>query len=236
MSTFLQLCQAVARESGTFPNVGDPATVAGATGRVARLIYWVNDAYGEIQREQFHWRWLQSEVTGNMVAGITTYDGASMGVTERFGEWMLFPDGEKCEVSAWDPDIGQSDEGFLPYMEWVSFRREYRTGANAAKTGKPAVCSLSPDGDLAVYPAPDKAYKLRCPYRKSAQQLTEDNHIPEMPADFHDAIKWKGLVYLGMFDEATQQKSEWQSKYGRVMGHLRNRQLPQTTMGGAALA
>lgn len=208
----------------------DPQTVTSQEGRLLRLIYWVNDAWGEIQREQRLWRWMQSETTGDMVIGTTGYNGSALGVSERFAEWLPFSDGEDCQVSMWDADVGRSDEGYLPFAEWTQFRRMYQSGSNAEKSGKPSVCSIAPNGDLTVFPKPDKAYKLRCPYRKAAQQLTADDDIPEMPTDFHDAIKWKGLVYLGMFDEATEQKAEWQSKYGRVMGHLRNSQLPKTSM------
>lgn len=234
MATFLALCQAVARESGTFPNVDtDPQTTVSQEGRLLRLVYWVNDAWGEIQREQRLWRWMQAEAIGDMVAGANGYNGSALGVSARFGEWLPFADGTDCQVSRWDPEIGRSDEGFLPFVDWMQFRQVYLSGANAEKTGKPAVCSLSPNGELTVFPKPDKAYKLRCPYRKSAQQLAGDGDVPEMPGDFHDAIKWKGLVYLGMFDEATEQKAEWQSKYGRVMGHLRSSQLPSVSFGAS---
>lgn len=232
MASFLTLCQAVARESGTFSNVGDPQTTSGQTGRLLRLTHWVNDAYAEIQREQAYWRWMMAEATGDMVIGETQYSGTDLGVSTRFGRWLPFSDGDDCEVSSWDATIGQSDEGFLRFMDWNEFRRIYRTGSNATRTGKPAVVSLAPDGRLAVYPTPDKAYKLRCQYRKSLQSLSGDSTVPEMPEEFHDAIKWKGLVLLGMFDEATQQKAEWQSKYGRVMNHLRTVQLPKMRLHG----
>lgn len=233
MATYLELCQDVARESGTFPNIGDPQTVVNQSGRLLRLVNWVNDAWREVQREQKHWRWMLYDHTGNTVATVQSYNGADLGVSSRFGRWMPFDNGHECEVSVWDTAIGRSDEGYLRFVEWTDFRRIYMSRGNAEETGKPRVCTLAPDGKLTVYPIPDKAYKLRCQYRRSFQDLVANTDVPEMPEDFHDAIKWKALVYLGMFDEATEQKPEWQSKYVRVMGHLRADQLPSMSMQGA---
>lgn len=232
MPNYLTLCQDVARESGTFSNVGDPLTVVNQTGRLLRLTHWVNDAWGEIQREQPRWRWMMAEVTGDTVVGVTGYSGAALGVSDRFLRWEPYEVGEESEVSAWDADIGRSDEGFLRFYPWQEFRRMFQSGEQATRTGKPVACSIAPNGELTVYPIPDKAYKLRCQYCKTAQALAVDADTPEMPEDFHDAIKWKALVYLGMFDEATTQISMWQSKYARVMEHLRNAQLPHIQHGG----
>lgn len=232
MPSYLTLCQDVARESGTFSNVGDPLTVVNQSGRLLRLTHWVNDAWGEIQREQPRWRWMIGDATGDTIAGVTGYSGAALGVSERFLRWEPYDDRQECDVSAWDAAIGRSDEGYLRFAEWLDFRRMYQSGEQAERTGKPEVASIAPNGELTVYPIPDKAYRLRCQYRKTAQALAADSDTPEMPEDFHDAIKWKALVYLGMFDEAQSQVSMWQAKYARTMEHLRNNQLPRMVHGG----
>ena len=232
MATFLELCQAVARDSGTFPNLGDPTSVSGQTGRALRVVSWVNDAWEEIQREQTRWRWMIADATGNAVIGVNTSSGADLGISERFERWEPYGDGEKSEVSTWDADIGQSDEGPLAFVdEWPEFRRLFLMGGAALETGKPRVACVAPNGNLLVYPTPDKAYKLRCPYVKSTQVLSSNSDIPEMPAQYHGAIKWQALVMLGLFDEAETQTAMWQRKYARAMEHLRATQLPQLKFG-----
>lgn len=227
MPNYLTICQDTARESGVYPNVDDPQSVVAQEGALLRLTHWVNDAWGEIQREQPRWRWMMAEATGDATIGVSGYTGVSLGITSRFSRWEPFVDGEECEVSAWDADIGRGDEQYLRYVDWYEFRRIYQSGSAVDDTGKPQIVSIAPNGELTVYPTPDKAYKIRAPYKKTRQDLTANTDVPEMPDEFHDAIKWKALVYLGMHDEANGQLPMWQSKYVRVMEHLRNDQLPR---------
>lgn len=232
MSTFLQLVQAVSQESGTVPNTGDPATLAGHTGRMARIIGWVREAYEQIQIDERDWLWLVQDFEGSAVAGARTSDSGALGITERFSEWKTRDQDGNGTFTIQDPDLTRADEGLLSEVDYPYFRRQYTVGAAADETGAPVRFAIDPQGRVAFYPKPDKAYILRGQYRKAPQVLSADADVPEMPAQFHDAIKWRALVYLGVFDENGAQTPAWQAAYNRIFARMRTHQMPPITMAG----
>lgn len=231
MATFLELCQAVARESGTVPTIGDPQTVVNQTGRLARVVYWTQAAWNAIQRESPNWRWMQADFSGSTVAGVQFYDAAAMGIT-RFRAWHHRAEGVGNYFTLYDPDIGQADEGRLSILDYEDFRMTCMIGEAATMQGKPSWLTVAPDDTLGLHKTPDKAYTLRGRYTKSQQVLVLDSDVPEMPADFHDAITWRALILMGTYDEATQQMPTWAFEYSTIMDELRRSQLPRIDVGG----
>ena len=86
MATFLELAQAVARESGSV----DPASitaVTGLAGRPANIVGWVKQAYNNIQSSRRDWGWLTSSFSEPLVPGTAVYTPASFNLT-RFANWV----------------------------------------------------------------------------------------------------------------------------------------------------
>ncbi len=73
MSSYLELCQAVARDSGTVSDLTAPSTVASQTGRLLRIVNWTAEAYEHIQLERDDWRWLRKEFDGSTLATVRRY-------------------------------------------------------------------------------------------------------------------------------------------------------------------
>jgi hypothetical protein len=229
--TFLELCKAVARESGTIS--GDrPTTVVGQTGRLHNVVSWTAEAYRMIQRERQDWRWLEGEFSGNTVADQGDYTAANMGISSRFVGWRLGPSNARYSMSAYLTATGRTDEQWLIFSQWEEFEPTYRFGADATRTGRPVAFSISPSNQIALWPTPNAVYTVRGRYRKGAQTLAADNDVPEMPEENHYAIVWRALMLLGTFDEAAPQMPAWQAFYREQMQNLRNSQLPQITLGG----
>lgn len=203
MSTFLQLCRAVARDSGTVSNLPAPATTASQTGRPYRITEWVKDAYRMIQLRRDDWRWLTVEFSGQTIASTRSYDSAAMSISERFGHWVFhnYFDNERT-FSAYLTSAGQDDEWFLSVVPWDRFRARYMVGTAATDSDKPRYVSVDPQGNLVFYPTPDAAYTIKGQYYKAPQELSEDVDVPEMPARFHEMIKWGAILELERYDEA----------------------------------
>src|SRR4051812_1078862 len=106
MSTYLQLCQKLSRESGSVQG-GDsqPGTVVGLTGRLAKLAGWVSDSWVELQTSRPDWLFLQKTFTGALITNNTEYGAASFGITD-FGGWIARDE----DLSIYDPALGASDE------------------------------------------------------------------------------------------------------------------------------
>lgn len=232
MSTYLQLCKDTARESGTVAESNVPETVIGQTGRFERIVYWVRDAYSDVQTQHAEWRWLEADFTGQTTVAVREYDPAALGISSRFSRWIHDVNRRRSHFSIYDPMIGQSDESTLPFVPWETFRLIYMVGSSATEQRKPSCVTVTPDDRLAFYPIPDATYTVRGRYRKSPQILVGDDDIPEMPEEFHQMIKWKALLLLGNYDEAQGQMGNWQREYLALMGRLQLSQLPQMTVGG----
>lgn len=233
MATFVELVQDLARESGTEPNIGDPATLSGVTGRKLRMKHFVADAWREIQRIQDNWRWMYAQFSDTTISGTRDYDASAMGLTPaRFSRWAIFDEeGQPC-ITSYLTANGQDEEAFLTYAPWAEFYRTYLVGEAASKTGKPQVVTVDPNRSLQFYPIPDDSYTIRGRYYKAPQVLSDDSDTPECPAEYHDAIKWLALVQLAVFDENREQLPAWQNKYMAELTNLRNGQLPPINMAG----
>lgn len=232
MSTFLQLVQAVARESGTVPNVGEPATLTNQTGRMARIINWVIDAYEQIQIDEKDWLWLVAGFEGTAAASTRAHDGAALSISERFSNWVTNDEDGRGTFTLQEPALGREDEAPICEVEYAAFRRTYLVGTASEEVGRPRAFAIDPQGRVVFYPLPDKGYTVRGQYRKAPQTLAVDADVPEMPAEFHDAIKWRALVFLGVFDENGTQTPAWQSAHNRIFSRLRTHQMPKISLGG----
>lgn len=233
MSSFLDICNDVARESGTFPNRPALATTDAQQGREYDLTQWVVQAYEDIQRSQPSWRWLNEEFSGGLLASTRVYASDALGITERFARWIE-RDEDDCPVpTIYKTSEGQATERHLRFVDYSTFRRTLSVGTQAVQTGRPNVYSVDDQNRLVFFPTPDAEYTVRGKYYKAPQQLTGDSTVPEMPEQFHRLIQWKALLILATFDEAFNQLGQWQRQHDTIMGELRLNQLPPLKHPGA---
>ena len=230
MSTYLQLCQTVARDSGTISSLTDPATVLNQTGRLLRIVNWVNDAWNEIQTEREDWRWMFGTFSGSTIANTANYTSATLGIAERFGQWRGLYEHTDEQWTCYKTSEGQSKEYGLRYVPYERFYPAYLTGTH--DPGYPQHFTVAPDDSIYLGPTPDDVYTVRGHYQKSPQVLSADGDIPELPGLFHDVIKWKALILLGIFDEAFNQIPGWERKYDKLFSQLANEQVPRFEMPG----
>jgi hypothetical protein len=231
--TYLELVQAVARESGTYDPDALPPTTVAATGRDLTVCQWVTEAYVQIQTEERTWRWMEAEFSGQTIASVQSYDAAAMGIADRFSRWIARDSRGESLFSTYLTATGQSDEGFLEVSDWEDFRRDAMVGAMASQTGKPSRITVAPDRKLYLYYTPDDAYTVRGRYYKAPQILSGDVTEPEMPQEHHRAIVWRALRLMGTYDEATTQFPLWSMWEDSYMSRLRQDQMPQIMLSGA---
>jgi len=238
MATFLELCQKVARESGTVSGV-KPTAVTGQTDRLAKIVYWTNDAWRQIQNAHAGWLWMQAEFYGSTVASTQRYaatsfnDLAAAAAITRFADWVYSEDGDSG-ITLYDPAIGLSDEGALRFRQWEIFHRNNLRGVQ--NTGKPTVFSIAPDKRLVLSYTPNAVYTIKGQYRKDVQTLSANGDIPECPVRFHDAIVDAALILLGTHDESPTQIPLWQMRRSRTFSDLERDQLPRLRFSAGPLA
>lgn len=233
MSTFLQLAQDVARESGTISGT-NPTAVASQTGRLLKIVEWVAQAWTEIQNLHADWRWMQKTFSGDTSSGTGQYTPASWSVTD-LRDWL-----RDDRVTGYQPHTiyltadGVADEGALLEITWQQWRTKYGRGSQT--NNYPAEYAISPAGEFSLGPIPDDIYTVQGEYRQAAVVLAVDGDIPGAPAAFHGIIVWRALMLLAEFDEAVDQRTAAAIKYNALLEDLQRNQLPIVSLGGLPIA
>lgn len=226
MATYLELAQAVARESGSF----DPTiltSVTGLTGRPAKIVNWVNRAYTNIQNSRRDWGWLFAPFSDVLIPGSAVYTPQSFNLT-RFASWSTdrdwwFP------VTLYDPDIGVADEGNIRRISHELWKTKWDRGDQTNHT-RPIEYAISPRNEIEFGPIPDKAYVIRGQYQKGPQLLANSNDVPEMPERFHDMIVWEA-IRLMMLSDGDYQEAQFPTLEMVGLRHqLELDQLPEITI------
>lgn len=238
MSTYLKLCQDVARECGVAGGADPtpkPTTVTGQRGELNRIINWVKDAYVEIQGAR-NWRWLRKDFEVDTVAGTDTYAfGACTDVDDaalitRFKTWRL--DDRRNPPKIFLTSSGVGSQVFLSYTMWDNFEYLYKTGALQNQTSQPVHITVNPKDEIVLGISPNDIYTLRGSYHKSAQILAADGDIPEMPTVYHNLIMYQAMEYYGMFESAPEVVSRARVGMRRLMNQLNRNQGQAFRVGG----
>ncbi|GAA0586740.1 hypothetical protein ACFQH5_20205 [Halomonas salifodinae] len=227
--TYLELVQRLRQETN-YANTG-PTSVAGQSGDHARAVSWVADAYTEIQNRH-PWRWLRKEFTLTTSASVDTYDFTSAldgGVAiSRFKSWH-FGDIYNPPKSYLE-SAGVGSESRMLFVPWAYFRSIYRIGSQP--TGAPRFITIDPNDNIVVGPKPDAAYVITGEYNRSAQVLSDNDDVPEMPSDYHMLIVYQAMEDFGLYDAATEILSRSRTKGRRLMRQLEGTQMPKMRMTG----
>lgn len=234
---FLQICQMAARESGSIPPE-QVTSVEGQTGRLAKLIYWVQEAYRQIELKRRDWLWKRDEFSQALVAGGTgRYTAASLGIT-RFGAWVqddLVRTPNYFPMTIYLTATGTSDENYLRQMPWIDFRTTYLRGSQT--NDRPQRWSISPAKEFCLGPVPNDAFTVRGEYYKGAQTLTENTSEPELPEEFHSMIAWEAVRLLELEGEAPEGRYILvRDEHQRYMTRLERDHLPEIILGGSPIA
>lgn len=231
MSTFLELCQEVARESGTMTGgASSIGSVVNQTGRAGNIVKWTANAWRAIQTLRPTWKWMTGQFEAALTIGQQGYTGAQLSL-DRHAAFVA--DNKMKRVTLYDPANGYSGEGYLAVVPYANFYPVYQVGANRSATGKPQVATIADDGQIMLWPTPDKAYMLRGWRRLKPQVLVANTDVPECPEEFHDIIQWRALMFLGQYDEAVTQFPFWNVEFRRLLNSLEQNQLPMMELPGA---
>lgn len=233
MSTFLVICQDVARDTGVDASGTLPATTVSQTGDLLRIVNWVIQSWTEIQNRHNNWRFMRVGFTVTTTSADDSYafgdvtDDLTSSAITRFSRWRINDpnDPPKRYLSA----TGVSAEGWLIYTTWDWFKRIYKIGTQNDST--PAHITVDPQDNIVLGPQPDDAYVISGDYQRSAQVLAADGDIPECPTQFHDLIKYMAMEKYAFYESAQEVLVAAQEGKNRIMRQLEANQLPEIYLG-----
>jgi hypothetical protein len=227
--TFLELCEALARESGAIGSA--PSTVIDQTGRQEKCVNWIVEAWRQIQNLNPDWTFLRAEYEGALVINTKSYAASSLGIDD-FAGWILDQNGYQPVTIYVSGE--QEDEIPLGFLGYESWRTSFNRGSHDA--AKPIYYSVAPNQDLCVGPKPDLAYVIRGEYQRAAQVLEANDDTPLLPERFHMAIVRRAEMLLAQHDEAPTAFAGATAKFNEYLIDMDRDCLPAIELGGNALA
>lgn len=228
---FLQLAQAVKRESGL--SGGGPVSLATAVGDDARIFQWVNWAHRDICLMHETWLFRRGSALGQTSTAAMPHDLAApgFGLTD-FANWMRAS--REYAPSAWRVSDGQRTEHSLTWLDWDVYRARFVAGEHDAGTVR--FWSIDPSGQLRVGPTPDSAHMVRADYIKDVVDMTANTDEPMLPARFHPLIVWRALLEYGGYDAASEVYQRADRNYASSLPALLQAQLPRRFISARGLA
>ncbi len=215
MSTYLVLCQDMARDigiPGTGPSAVDATTLSEEENAVVR---YVANADLDIQSRWFNWDFLWTEATISAISGTSTLTSSNTGFPTALGNWKL-------DSAVWNKSADTYQ--VLEYMEWDKYRYEYKYGSVASDT--PEVFTVKPDNNIDLYPTPDATTAISFEYFATPTALAADSDVSAIPPRFHKIIIARAKIYYAENEDAPEILSGALTEFEDLLDKLEADQLP----------
>ena len=216
MSTYLVLCQDMARDVG-IPGTG-PSSVgaSGLSEEETAVTRYVSQADQDIQSRWFDWDFLWSEATITVTTATSSLVSGNAGFPTDLGNWKL---------DSFVYDKTSADYIILEYMRWNEYRDMYKYGTIAEDL--PEVYSLKPDNSIDLYPTPSATSSISNEYWATPTALAADDDISAIPPRFHRIITARAKMYYAENEDATEIMAGALAEFEDLLDKLEADQLPR---------
>ena len=228
--TFLELCQRLSKEAGIAGS--GPSTTVGQTGVQQHIVQWTNSAWMDIQRKRSDWLFMRGSFTVNTTASDGVYAFGDCTDTTTSAAITAFRDWHKDTLKIYLTSGGVGGEQQLSYLDYQTWYDVYNTGTQADNF--PQFFTVDYSKRIVLAPKPNGIYTLTGEYQKNATELSGDSDTPELPAEYHEAIWYRGLMKYARYYSAPEIYDDANSNYMRIINEMGRTQLPEISMAGAA--
>ena len=195
-----------------------PTSVIGQSGEMAELVTWIQAAYQDIQNLRPNWRFMRSEFTFPMIAGVNTYLPTAVSLDD-LATWIA------DDLRAY---LLPGDESGLTYETWDDFRAVRDIGT--VPSGRPTHFSVKPNNAVIFWPTPDDAYTCKGEYVIVPDELSSNTDAPIIPVQYHMLIVWRALINYGAALAADEKYNHGLNEYKRLIRAMEATQLPYEPM------
>jgi hypothetical protein len=211
MSTYLQLCQDMARDIG-IPGTG-PSSVTSTTlsEEENAVVRYIKQADNDLQSRWFDWDFLWKEASITSVASTSTITSPS-----DLGNWKL-------DEIIWDKTTDNYQE--LDYVVWDQYNLLYKLGS--IDTGTPEVFSVKPSNVIDMYPTPDSATAVSVTYWTTPTEFAADSDVSDIPVRFHKIIIARAKMYYAENEDAPEIMAGSLNEFEDLLDKLEADQLPR---------
>jgi len=215
MSTYLVLCQDMARDvgiPGTGPSAVDSSTLSEEENAVVR---YIANADQDIQSRWFDWDFLWSEASITAISGTSTLTTGNTGFPSTLGNWKL-------DSIVWDKTA--STYQILEFLPWNEYRDIYKYGT--VDSDVPELFSVKPDNTLDLYPTPNSATVVSAEYWATPTVLAADADVSAIPPRFQQIIIARAKMYYAENEDAPEIMAGALAQFEDLLDKLEADQLP----------
>ena len=215
MSTYLVLCQDMARDvgiPGTGPSAVDSSTLSEEENAVVR---YIANADQDIQSRWFDWDFLWSEASITAISGTSTLTTGNTGFPSTLGNWKL-------DSIVWDKTA--STYQILEFLPWNEYRDTYKYGT--VDSDVPELFSVKPDNTLDLYPTPNSATVVSAEYWATPTVLAADADVSAIPPRFQQIIIARAKMYYAENEDAPEIMAGALAQFEDLLDKLEADQLP----------
>lgn len=231
---FLQICQAVSRDVRYPGGATYPTAVTSQTGKLANIVSFVDDAWSLIQNVEDYWRWMRVGFTISTTEDDDSYafgdctDSLTSSAITRFARWLIDDPEDPPRIYLTSSGVGT--ETWMSYCPWEAFKSVYRIGTQ--NSGYPIHITVDPQNNIVIGPKPNGIYTITSEYMRSAQTLSADADIPEMPTHFHPLIQYETIKKFALIESAQELMNLGVDGASPLWAKLRREQLPPPRNAG----
>lgn len=221
MSTFLELCNIVAKECGN----DAVTTVVGQSGNRADTVRWTAQSWMDIQQSQRHWEWMRDSFSFTTTAAQEAYTPTGAAPTgaalTAFRFW--YTNTFRCYSAL-------ADEQHIHFVRYPVYRDRYQFGAQTSS--RPVHFTIRPqDKAILLANIPDAAYTIRGEYQKCATELSANTDEPGMPDEFHILVAYGAMLKYAAVENAPEVEARAREGWRVTMNKLIADQLPAIEFG-----
>lgn len=232
----LQLVQRLALECGVS---GTVSTTLNQTGEALRLVTWIDQAWNDLQTKHDDWNWMRSSnllgqgASFATVAAQASYPlGTGAGtvgiLADNFGKW------DRETFRCYTTLAGTSDETYLDYIPYDTWRDAYMLGALRQVQTRPVAVAVGPNKSVCVGPPSNGLYTVTADYFVAPSAMATDTDVPTgLPKQFHMLIVYLGMEMYASYEAAPEVLSRADTGHTRMMAQLEGTNMPSMSFSGA---
>tara|TARA_R100000995_G_C3465686_1_gene115534 strand:- start:224 stop:934 length:711 start_codon:yes stop_codon:yes gene_type:complete len=216
MSTYLELCQDMARDVGIPGDGPSSVTSTSLSEEENAVVRYIKTADQDIQSRWFDWDYLWSEATITASSGTSTLTSSNSGFPSSLGNWRL-------DSFVWNKS--SDDYQILEYVPWNEYREDYKYGT--IDSDIPEVFTVKPDNTIDLYPTPNASVAVSAEYWSTPTLLSSDSQVSEIPARFHRIIIARAKMFYAENEDAPEIMVSSLSEFEDQLDKLEADQLPR---------
>ena len=216
MSTYLELCQDMARDVGIPGDGPSSVTSTSLSEEENAVVRYIKTADQDIQSRWFDWDYLWSEATITASSGTSTLTSSNSGFPSSLGNWRL-------DSFVWNKS--SDDYQILEYVPWNEYREDYKYGT--IDSDIPEVFTVKPDNTIDLYPTPNASVAVSAEYWATPTLLSSDSQVSEIPARFHRIIIARAKMFYAENEDAPEIMVSSLSEFEDQLDKLEADQLPR---------